>query len=82
MVWTGNVIRLEDAQSLAVLTARGELCVLPWSIMGFCGRVGEWSEKVGSFFPRQERNYSNDAKSCSELILFPRNLQLHVQGLG
>lgn len=29
MVWTGKVIRLEDARSLAVLTARGELGVLP-----------------------------------------------------
>lgn len=24
MVWTGNVIRLEDAQSLAILPAQGE----------------------------------------------------------
>ena len=29
MVWTGNVIRLEDVQRRVVLTAQGELVVSP-----------------------------------------------------
>lgn len=47
------------------------------------GGAGEESGKTGSFFPRQERNYSNDGKGCNELIPSPAiSFQLHILALG
>lgn len=51
MVWTGNVIRLADVQSLAVLTAQNELGMFcPDQFWVYVWELENSQKKIGSFF--------------------------------